>query len=74
MALYFGYTGRLVKQEHHRQRSGLLKAFAHLSPNKSGYVDVRTWRRLLTALHPAISKHEQYRSQSSCHDEGVTDG
>lgn len=49
---------RLVQQEHHRERKGLLEAFALLNPSKTGYVDVRTWMRLLMRLRPGTSKQE----------------
>ena len=43
------HSRRLVQQEHHRERKGLLEAFALLNPSKTGYVDVRTWMRLAEA-------------------------
>ena len=49
---------RLVQLEHHRERKGLLEAFALLNPDKTGYVDVRTWTRLMVKLRPDITKQE----------------
>ena len=49
---------RLVQQEHHRERKGLLEAFALLNPSRTGYVDVRTWTRLLVYLRPECSRQE----------------
>ena len=48
----------LVQQEHHRERKGLLRAFALLNPSKSGHVHVQIWTRLLQDLFPKISKQE----------------
>ena len=46
------------RQEHHRERKGLLEAFALLNPSKTGYVDVRTWARLMLQLSPAMTDTE----------------
>ena len=49
---------RLVQQEHRRERKGLIEAFALLNPSRTGYVDLRTWTRLIVALRPGCSRQE----------------
>ena len=49
---------RLVHAEEHKERRGLLKAFAALDPGCSGYASLATWCRLLTQLRPHITRAE----------------
>ena len=55
---YLHSARRLVQEEEHKERKGLLKAFRLLDPTCSGVVAISTWCRMLRLLRRDMSQQE----------------
>ena len=49
---------RLVSEENHKERKGLLRAFKLLDPQRTGHVRLEVWISLLRELRPGMSVRE----------------